>query len=195
MYNPPEHIQQNPLYNSGPTYTSWPSITSMQSQNPTLIGSSINCWSLTSSPPPPNQISAQPTPNHSPSPNYQHSQIASITNLGYPGYYTDVGYANGEFISVGSSEVTYAQIGPSERTTPIVYQNEVSSLEKGDYEGSSSMASPDNRPGSAPSTPRQEWIPLNHLPNWDEVLVLKNIFKSETVKVVNEDWLNCAFAS
>lgn len=165
VYNPPEHVHQNALYNSGPAYTSWPSMTSMQSQNPTIIGSSINCWSLTSSPPPPNQILTQPPSNQSPSQSYQHSPITSITNLSYPGYYTDVTYQSNEYISVGSSEVTYAQIGSTDRATPVVFQNEVTNLEKSDYEGSSALASPENRPGSAPVTPRQEWIPLNHLQN------------------------------
>lgn len=151
-------------------------MTSMQSQNPTIIGTSINCWSLTSSPPPPNQIAAQPPSNQPSSQTYQHSPIASITNLSYPGYYADVTYQSNEYLSVGSSEVTYAQIGSSERSTPMGYQNEVSTLEKSEYEGSSTIASPENRPGSAPSTPRQEWIPLNHLQNWYYYLVF-GIFK------------------
>lgn len=165
VYNPPDHIQQNSIYNSGPTYTSWASMPSMQSQNPTIIGTSINCWSLTSSPPPPNQISAPPTASQPSTQGYQHSPIASITNLSYPGYYTDVTYQSNEYISVGSSDVTYTQIGSSERNTPVGYQNEVTSLGKSEYEANSTLASPENRPVSAPSTPRQEWIPLNHLQN------------------------------
>lgn len=140
-------------------------MTSMQSQNPTIIGSSINCWSLTSSPPPPNPISAQPTPSQSPSQAYQHSPITSITNISYPGYYTDVAYQTNEYISVGSAEVSYAQIGPSERTTPVAYDHEVANAEKNDYESNSTMASSESRPGSAPSSTRQEWISLNHMQN------------------------------
>lgn len=140
-------------------------MTSMQSQNPTIIGTSINCWSLTSSPPPPNQISATPPTNQPQSQVYQHSPIASITNLSYPGYYTDVAYQNNEYISVGSAEVTYAQLGATERSTPIGYSNEVGTLEKTDYEPNSSIASPENRSGSTSSTPRQEWITLNHPQN------------------------------
>lgn len=140
-------------------------MTSMQTQNPTIIGSSMNCWSLTSSPPPPNQISAQPTPSQSPSQGYQHSPIASITNLSYPSYYADVTYQSNEFISVGGPDITYAQIGSSERPTAVAYQHEVAALEKTDYDSNSAMASPENRPESAPSTPRHEWIPLNHLQN------------------------------
>ncbi|KAJ8920860.1 hypothetical protein NQ315_015652 [Exocentrus adspersus] len=126
VYNPPDHIQQQSIYNtSGPTYTSWPTMTTMQAQTPTTImSSSINCWTLTSSPPPPHQISAQPTPNQSPSHQvYQHSPITSITNLSYPSYYTDVSYQNPEYLPVANPEMTsYAQIGADRTTTPVVYQ-------------------------------------------------------------------------
>lgn len=169
VYNPPDHIQQQSIYNtSGPTYTSWPTMTTMQAQTPTTImSSSINCWSLTSSPPPPHQISAQPTPNQSPSHQvYQHSPIASITNLTYPSYYTDVSYQSPEYISVVNPEVTsYTQIG-SDRTAPVVYQTEVNSMEKQEYEnGSSGTTANEERPESASSTSRQDWVPLNHLHN------------------------------
>lgn len=58
-------------------------------------------------------------------------------------------------------EVTYTQIGASDRSTPVIYQNEVSSLEKSEYEAGSS----EDRPGSNPGTPRHEWIPITHLQN------------------------------
>ncbi|KAJ8960789.1 hypothetical protein NQ318_020084 [Aromia moschata] len=116
----------------------------------------------------PHQISAQPTPNQSPAPQvYQHSPIASITNLSYPGYYTDVApYQNTEYLPVVNPEVTsYAQIG-SDRVTPVVYQPEVPSIEKGEYENGVQITSTnEERPGSASSTSRQEWVPLSHLQN------------------------------
>ncbi|KAJ8970875.1 hypothetical protein NQ314_001000 [Rhamnusium bicolor] len=169
VYNPPDHIQQQSIYNtSGPTYTSWPSMTTMQAQTPTTIMSSpINCWSLTSSPPPPHQLSTQPTPNQSPSQQiYQHSPITSITNLTYPSYYTDVTYQNPEYLPVVNPEVaSYTQIG-SDRTTPVVYQTEVPNIEKNDYENNTSVTTTNaERPESASSTPRQEWVPLSHLQN------------------------------
>ncbi|CAH1100514.1 unnamed protein product [Psylliodes chrysocephalus] len=66
VYTPPDHVQQQPLYNStGPTYTSWPTMTTIQTQTPP---SSMNCWSLSSSPPAHHQMAAQHTsPNQSPS--------------------------------------------------------------------------------------------------------------------------------
>ncbi|KAG5885375.1 hypothetical protein JTB14_023762 [Gonioctena quinquepunctata] len=127
VYNPPDHIQQQPLYSSsGPTYTSWPAMASMQTQTPTtIVGNPINCWSLTSSPPPPHQVSSQHTPSQSPNHQiYQQSPIAGVTNLSYPGYYSDVSYQSPEYVSIVNSEVTYAQIG-SDRTTPVAYHPEV----------------------------------------------------------------------
>ncbi|XP_074027085.1 T-domain transcriptional activator brachyenteron isoform X2 [Leptinotarsa decemlineata] len=169
VYNPPDHIQQQqPLYSSnGPTYTSWPAMTSMQTQTPSpIVSSPINCWSLTSSPPPPHQVSSQPNPSQSPTHQvYQQSPIASITNLSYPGFYSDIPYQGPEYVSIVNSEVTYAQIGV-DRTTPI-YHSETSSLEKNEYERSTPITSSsvEDRPASAPVVPRQEWVPLGHLQN------------------------------
>lgn len=137
----------------------------MQAQTPTTI----NCWSLTSSPPPPHHIPAQGTPNQSPSHQvYQHSPIASITNLAYPGYYSTLEqntYQNSEYLPVVNPEVTYTQIGVPDRTTPVIYQNEVNNLEKNDYEGNTNVGNGEDRAGSNSSTPRQEWVPLTHLQN------------------------------
>ncbi|CAH1183629.1 unnamed protein product [Phaedon cochleariae] len=160
VYNPPEHIQQQTLYSStGPTYSSWPAMTTIQAQTPpTMMTAPINCWSLTSSPPPPHQIASQPTPSQSPGHQvYQHSPVSSMTNLSYPSYYSDVTYQAPEYIPIPSSEVSYAQIG-SDRTS-VVYQTDVGHLEKHEYVHSPPVSSAsEERSESASSAPRQEWV-------------------------------------
>ncbi|XP_057665947.1 T-box transcription factor T [Diorhabda carinulata] len=163
VYTPPDHIQQQTIYNStGPTYTSWPTMTTIQTQTP----NSVNCWSLTSSPPPSHHVPGPTTPNQSPSHQiYQHSPITSITNLSYPGYYGDVTYQNPEYVSVVNSELTYTQIG-LDRATPIVYQSDVTNSAKDEYEGTTNINNSSNeRPGSAQGTNRQEWISMSHMQN------------------------------
>ncbi|XP_030767991.1 T-box transcription factor T-A isoform X1 [Sitophilus oryzae] len=175
VYNPPEHIQQQQIYNSSGTYSSWSSMPTMQAQTPTTIMSPLNCWSLTSSPPPPHQISSQPTPNQSPSHQiYQHSppSVASITNLSYPSYYhQDIPtYQNPEYLVNPVSEVTYAQLG-SERT-PVIYKAEhLQSLDNvsNDYDNIKSECSTrtqqEDGASPAPGTPRSEWVQQTHLQN------------------------------
>lgn len=135
-------------------------MTTIQTQTPP---SSMNCWSLSSSPPAHHQMAAQHTsPNQSPS-HQVYSPITSITNLSYPGYYTDVAYQSPEYVPVVNSELTYTQIG-LDRSTPIVYQSEEPSSQKDEYEGSTSIDSTsEERPGSAPSTSRHEWISMGHI--------------------------------
>lgn len=108
-------------------------------------------------------MAAQHTsPNQSPS-HQVYSPITSITNLSYPGYYTDVAYQSPEYVPVVNSELTYTQIG-LDRSTPIVYQSEEPSSQKDEYEGSTSIDSTsEDRPGSAPSTSRHEWISMGHI--------------------------------
>lgn len=160
VYNPPDHIQQPTAYTaSGPTYSTWSTV---QPQTPTTIMSpTINCWSLTTSPPPPYQISAQPTPNQSPSQIYQ--PVTNLTNLSYPGYYNqDVScthYQNPEYISVVNTENSYSQIA-SERSTPVYHQNDVGGVID---DGGSGQNQPES-PESSSSTPRHEWgVAQNHL--------------------------------
>nr|CAI5841540.1 unnamed protein product [Callosobruchus analis] len=176
MYTPPEHIlhhqagsgQQQPtatLYGST-AYASWNG--SMPAQTPTTL---VNCWTLTTSPPPSAQSTAHhqgtppaPPPGQSPTHQiYQHSPIASITNLSYPGYYSDITYQTPEYLSVVNSDVTYAQIGNSERAPPVVYQAET--LEKTDYETNTSIENSEDRSGSESASPRQEWVALGQLHN------------------------------
>lgn len=153
---------------SGPSsYTSWSTI---QPQTPTTIVSpTINCWSLTSSPPPPHQVSAQTTPNQSPSHQiYQHTPISNLTNLSYSSYYNQdlsyTHYQNPEYIPlINTGDVTYSQIG-SERPASAVYHEEVGTMEKvQEYEQEATPAQnqPDS-PGSNSSTPRHEWAPVTH---------------------------------
>ncbi|CAH0557310.1 unnamed protein product [Brassicogethes aeneus] len=164
VYNPPEHIQQQALYNtSTPNYTSWSGMPSMQAQSPTTImTSALNCWSLTSSPPPPHQISTQPTPSQSPSHQiYQPSPISNITNLSYPSYYSQdlscTQYQNPEYVSVVNADLSYAHMG-HER---IVYQNEGNAVEKvSDYESPHTQNHAES-PESTPGTPRSEWVQIN----------------------------------
>ncbi|XP_050501832.1 T-box transcription factor T-like [Diabrotica virgifera virgifera] len=162
VYTPPDHIQQQSLYSStGPTYTSWPTMTTIQTPP-----AAVNCWSISSNSPPPHQLTNQTTPNQSPSHQiYQHSPIASITNLSYSGYYGDVAYQNHEYIPVVNSDLTYTQIG-LDRTASVVYHSDVNNSEKEEYEESTPVNSTnEERPGSAPSTPRQEWISMTHMQN------------------------------
>lgn len=161
VYNPPDHVQQTVNYpGTPPTYTTWSSV---QPQTPTTIMSpAINCWSLTSSPPPPYQISAQPPPNQSP--NHQiYQPVTNLTNLSYSGYYNqDVScthYQNPEYISVVNADASYAHIA-SERATPVGYhQDSVAVLES----ESSTTQNPPESPESAGSTPRHEWVTQNHI--------------------------------
>ncbi|KAF5286343.1 hypothetical protein FQR65_LT12637 [Abscondita terminalis] len=137
VYNPPDHVQQPPSYSSSPpsSYSTW--ATAQQQQTPTTAMSpAINCWSLTSSPPPPHQLSSPTSPNQSPSHQlYQHPAIANITNItniSYPTYYNqDITYAhyqNSEYVPLLNSEISYASIANDRNITP--YQEDVSSIEK-----------------------------------------------------------------
>lgn len=130
----------------------------------------INCWSLTSSPPPPHQISAQTTPNQSPSHQvYQHTPISNLTNLSYSSYYNQdlsyTHYQNPEYIPlINPGEVTpYSQVA-SERPASVVYHEEVGQMEKvQEYEQEATPAqSQPESPGSNSSTPRHEWAPVTH---------------------------------
>lgn len=170
VYNPPDHVQQPTVYSSsGPSsYTSWSTI-QPQTPSTTIVSPAINCWSLTSSPPPPHQISAQTTPSQSPSHQlYQHTPISNLTNLSYPSYYNQdlsyTHYQNPEYIPlINSNEVTYSQLG-NERSTPAVYHEEVANLEKvSEYEQESTPAqNQPESPGSNSSTPRHDWVPVTH---------------------------------
>ncbi|KAF2904884.1 hypothetical protein ILUMI_01301 [Ignelater luminosus] len=161
VYIPPDHIQQSPVYTSSApsSYTGW---TTVQQQTPSVISPAINCWSLTSSPPPPHQISTPASPNQSPTHQvYQHTPIANITNitnLSYPTYYNqDITYAhyqNPEYIPLFNSEINYTPIG-SDRTVPT-YQEDVGSIEKvNEYEEGNSTQNHSQSPSSTPdsSTP------------------------------------------
>lgn len=170
VYNPPEHIQQQPIYSTtGPTYTSWSTI---QPQTPnTIMSPTINCWSLTSSPPPPHQITAQTTPNQSPS-HQVYQPITNITNLTYPSYYSQEypcsAYQNTDYLPSmvnNGTDITYTQIG-SDRTTPIVYQNDGLDKVAPDYEAVSTQnQQPESPTESTGSTARAEWVPQTHLSN------------------------------
>ncbi|CAG9767610.1 unnamed protein product [Ceutorhynchus assimilis] len=185
VYNPPDHIQQPQLYNSGTTYSTWSSMPTMQAPAPTALISPINCWSTTTSPPPSHQIA---TPNQSPTHQiYQHSP-PSITNLSYPSYYhQDIPtYQSPDYLvnPVVNQEVTYTQLG--DRNTPVIYKadhsiqnldnHSVSSVGQ-EYNGIKfvqcgtrkmeyalkNQGEDDTR--SAPGTPRSDWAPQNHLQN------------------------------
>ncbi|XP_017783107.1 PREDICTED: T-related protein [Nicrophorus vespilloides] len=115
VYNPPDHILQT-TYTQPTTYPTW---SSLQPQTPTTIMSpTINCWSLTSSPPPPHQISAQTTPDQSPT----HQFYPPMTNY----YQQDVTYAthyqNAEYVPLVNG---YAQIEDTREVNNgngVVYQ-------------------------------------------------------------------------
>ncbi|KAL1490420.1 hypothetical protein ABEB36_013119 [Hypothenemus hampei] len=181
VYNPPEHIQQQQIYNSpGATYSSWSSMPTMQAPTPTTIISPINCWSSNSSPPPPNQLSS---PNQSPTHQMyvQHSPptVASITNLSYPSYYPqDIPtYQSPEYLvnPMVAQEVTYTQLG-NDRNTPVIYKaDHIQSLETvagvAEYNGVKTecgrVGQQEDGTSSAPGTPRSDWVPQGgtHLQN------------------------------
>lgn len=127
----------------------------------------INCWSLTSSPPPPHQISAQNTPNQSP--NHQiYQPIGNLTNISYSNYYNqDITYTHyqttPEYIPLLNTDISYTSIG-SERNNSTVYQD-VGTLEKNNtYEENSTIQQqPESPPESESSTPRHEWNSQNQI--------------------------------
>lgn len=161
VYNPPDHVQQSQLYNnpsSTPTYTSWSTI---PPQTPTTImNSTINCWSLTTTPPPPHQISAQTTPNQSPT-HQIYQPITNLTNLSYSTYYNqDVAYTHyqsPEYVPLMNTDVTY-----SERQSSYTEDIEKEDATYDDTTGSLQNNHPDS-PESNSSTPRHEWTTQNHV--------------------------------
>ncbi|KAK4880019.1 hypothetical protein RN001_008165 [Aquatica leii] len=136
-YNPPDHIQQPPAYTSSApsSYSTWATVQQQQTP-PTAMSPAINCWSLTSSPPPPHQISTPGSPSQSPSHQlYQHPAIANITNItniSYPTYYNqDISYAhypNSEYIPLINSDLSYSSIANDRNIT--AYQEDVSNIDK-----------------------------------------------------------------
>ncbi|XP_022902230.1 T-box transcription factor T-A-like [Onthophagus taurus] len=162
VYNPPDHVQQSPIYSNTNTtsYTSWSS--SLQPQSSSAMSPTINCWSLTSSPPPPHQISAQTTPNQSPTHPVYHQPITNLTNISYTGYYNqDLTYAHyqgPEYVHIEG----YSAPVDAERPTTIVYQEDVS-IEKGTEYQDSQQSQPES-PASNSSTPRHDtWTPQSHI--------------------------------
>ncbi|KAB0798031.1 hypothetical protein PPYR_09024 [Photinus pyralis] len=152
VYNPPDHVQQPTSYTSSApsSYSSWAAV--QQQTPPTVMSPAINCWSLTSSPPPPHQLSTPTSPNQSPSHQvYQHPAIANITNLSYPAYYNqDIAYAhyqNSEYIPLLNSEISYSAI-PTERGLSA-YQDEGGSMEKVEYDGHNVAENQSQSPSSA----------------------------------------------
>lgn len=115
------------------------------------MNSTINCWSLTSTPPPPHQISAQNTPNQSPT-HQIYQPITNLTNLSYSSYYNqDVTYAHyqsPEYVPLINTDVAY-------NDRPTNYHEEV---EKSDnYEDGVSLQNNPDSPESSSSTPRHDW--------------------------------------
>lgn len=113
-----------------------------------MINPTINCWSLTSSPPPPHQITPTTSPNQSPTHQlYQHTpitNITNITNISYPAYYNqDITYAhyqNPEYIPLLNSEISYTP-AINDRT----FQENIGELEKvEDYGESGQNQSPNS---------------------------------------------------
>lgn len=160
-------MQQSPIYsNSAPTpYTSW---TTVQSQTPaTVLSPAINCWSLTSSPPPPHQISAQTTPNQSPT-HQIYQPITNLTNLSYTSYYNqDLAYAahyqGSEYIPLLNSDASYPQSIESEKPNTIIYHEETNNMEKSSDYQENSQNQPES-PSSTSSTPRHDaWPSQNHI--------------------------------
>lgn len=148
VYNPPEHIQQQPTYTSSApsSYSNWS--TTQQQPSSSMINPTINCWSLTSSPPPPHQITPTTSPNQSPTHQlYQHTpitNITNITNISYPAYYNqDITYAhyqNPEYIPLLNSEISYTP-AINDRT----FQENIGELEKvEDYGESGQNQSPNS---------------------------------------------------
>lgn len=154
----------------------------MQAPTPTTLISSLNCWSATSSPPPPHQLSTQGTPNQSPTHQmYQHSppSVASITNLSYPSYYPqDIPtYQSPEYLinPVVNQDVTYTQLGSPGRNTPVIYKadhiqnldniSSVSSYNNSIKSECVGRQSQEDGTGSSPSTPTNDWVSQNHLQN------------------------------
>lgn len=164
VYSPPDHTQQTTTYSNSPT-TSYASWTSLPVQNSTNIVSPT-CWTITSSPTPPHQISASNTPNQSPTHQlYQPNPITNLTNISYPNYYNqDITYSHyqpAEYVSV--SDLTYAQLG-ADRNIPTSYQEEMTSVDKlSVYEENVGAQHASESPGSNSSTPRHEWNSQNHL--------------------------------
>ncbi|XP_018325037.1 brachyury protein [Agrilus planipennis] len=164
VYSPPDHLQQTTqVYSgSGSSYSTW---TTIPQQVPTTImSSSINCWSLTSSPPPPHQISTPVSPNQSPTHQiYQHAPISNLTNLSYPTYYNqDVTYTHyqpPEYVPLVNNEVSSYSSLVNERSTPTAYTEEVAtSLEKvSEYDETGPGQRQPDSPHSTSSTPRHEW--------------------------------------
>lgn len=139
----------------------------MQSQTPTTVLSpAINCWSLTSSPPPPHQISAQTTPNQSPT-HQIYQPITNLTNLSYTGYYNqDLTYAHyqgSEYIPLLNSDVSYTAI-ESDKPSAIIYHEDTNNMEKSsDYQDNTQNNQPES-PSSTSSTPRHDtWPSQNHI--------------------------------
>ncbi|KAK9888828.1 hypothetical protein WA026_001050 [Henosepilachna vigintioctopunctata] len=109
-YNPPDHVQ-NTSYNTVGTYPTWTSLPPQPST--TIVGSSLNCWSL------------PPSPSYAMR-SYQHSSIPNLANVSYQAYYNQepscMHYQNPEYISVVNSDLTYTQLDSS---TAVTYQNDL----------------------------------------------------------------------
>lgn len=177
MYNPPEHVVQQPqLYNNPPatpSYTSWSTI---PPQTPsTLMNSTINCWSLTPTPPPPHQISAQNTPNQSPT-HQIYQPITNLTNLStYPSYYNhqDIAYTHyqstPEYLPIMNAEITYNDNRQTNYHNPEDHQesNKSETYEDGNtlqtnenshhHHNNHQHHDPDSPDSNASSTTRHEW--------------------------------------
>ncbi|KAL3280966.1 hypothetical protein HHI36_004191 [Cryptolaemus montrouzieri] len=146
-YNPPEHIQ-NSSYSAVGTYPTWSSLPPQPST--TIVGSSLNCWSLPS------------TPSYAMR-GYQHSPITNLANVSYPAYYNQdpscMHYQNPEYISVVNSDITYTQLDSG---STVVYQSDI--LEKPDYDPPSVQAQSNSpEPNSSTTPSRHEWISQTHL--------------------------------
>lgn len=166
VYNPPEHIQQSIYSTSAPSAytTSW---STLQPQTPTtIVNTPLNCWTLTSSPPPPHQISAQTTPNTSPNHQmYQHGSLTNLTNITYTtNYYnqdlTYPHYQTPEYLPI--SEVSYSQV--SDRSTPV-YQQDVAVGQVGEHLDKVNFEENTQSQNDSPDTSvhRNEWSPQNHI--------------------------------
>lgn len=123
------------------------------------MNSTINCWSLTPTPPPPHQISAQTTPNQSPT-HQIYQPITNLTNLSpYTSYYNqDIAYAHyqsPEYVPVMTTDISY-----SDRST--TYQEDVENNKNYEESGTVQSNNPDS-PESNSSTPRHEWPSQSHV--------------------------------
>ncbi|XP_045472870.1 T-box transcription factor TBX19-like [Harmonia axyridis] len=143
-YTPPEHIQSC-SFNNMNSYSSWSPLSPQPTT--TIVGPSLNCWSIPSSPPYTMR-------------GYQHTPLANLANVSYPTYFNQepscMHHQNPEYgnISLVNSDVTYTQLDSG---NTVAFQNDL--LEKTEYEASAVQNPAESSESSTSTTPvTHEWM-------------------------------------